>query len=205
VRLVLILADAELELAPASPDGTGPRTFGEVPVLDAFFHRHLVQGMPEGERRGRPDIVHQCLALCQGSALNRRGMLRVFVHTRQDQVIAVGPEARVPPNYVEFLLAMGRLLQGEEVKGFTVSERSFRHLMDEVNADRVVALTPSGEERDLREVLAAPGTVAAVMGAFPCGDYRSPVYELADVRVSLGPELLTVPAVLSEVLAAARR
>jgi len=204
VSLVVVLADAELELRPAG--GTGEAcTFADLPVLDAFFHREAVRGMPDGERRGRPDIVHQCLALCQGSLLNRQGRLRTFVHTRDDRVIAVDPRARVPPNYVEFLLAMGRLLRGEVVEGFSVADGTFRQLIERVAADRVVALTPEGQEMDLSAVLSSPGTTVAVMGAFPCGDYRSPVYELADLQVSLGPELMTVPAVLSEVLAAAPR
>jgi hypothetical protein len=74
-----------------------------IAVLDAYFHQDLVKTLPEGERRGRPDIVHNCLSLCQNSIPNRKGVLRVYVHTRDDKVIEVEPEVDIPPNYIKFL------------------------------------------------------------------------------------------------------
>lgn len=197
--LHLVLAEAELEAVSASD-----RAATNVPILDAYFHRELLAGLPDHERRGRPDIVHQCLSLCQGSRLGRAGMLRTYVHTREDIVIEVSPLARVPPNQVEFFRLMGRLLDGEEAEGFQVSRMTFRSLMERIAAPLTVAMTPDGEDIRLADVIGGRSNVAVVVGAFPCGDYRGPVYEIADVRVSLGRQLLTVPAVVSEVLCAAK-
>ncbi|WP_019178144.1 hypothetical protein [Methanomassiliicoccus luminyensis] len=196
MKLVVVLADAELELAPA---GTG------LPALDAYFHRDLVKSMDDGDRRGRGDIVHSCLLLLQGSELNRQGNLGVFVHTRGGQVIAVEPGAKIAPNYIRFLQQMGSLLAGGKAEGYSLSDRDFKQLIAEIGADLVVAMSPHGRDVPLSEVLRSrpDGTVAVVMGAFPCGDYQSPVYELCDVSVSLGPELLTVPEVVRRVLSAA--
>jgi rRNA pseudouridine-1189 N-methylase Emg1 (Nep1/Mra1 family) len=66
-------------------------------------------------------------------------------------------------------------------------------------------MSPSGEDAPLEAVFrrAGSGTVAVLIGAFPEGDYTSPAYELAEVKVSLGPRLMRVPEVTSMVLRAA--
>jgi rRNA small subunit pseudouridine methyltransferase Nep1 len=173
-----------------------------IAVLDAYFHHDLVKTLPEGSRRGRADIVHNCLSLCQNSIPNRKGVLRVYVHTRGDKVIEVEPGTDIPPNYIKFLNDMGTLLKGGSVPGFSVTSRNFKDLVQEIGADLVVALTPSGQERSLKELFEtrSTGTVLAIIGGFPEGDYKSPVNKVADVLVSLGPRLMRVPEVLSEVL-----
>jgi rRNA small subunit pseudouridine methyltransferase Nep1 len=208
-ELTIVLADAELELTPGAPDvgASLEGSFHAVPVLDAFFHQKLVQGLPSPGRRGRPDIVHMSLSLCQGSALNRQGLLRSFVHTREDRVIAIDPCAHVPPNYVEFLELMAKLLRGQRVDGYALEEKDLAELVRGLHADLVVTLDPDGEEGDIQAVVRArsPASVMAIVGAFPSGDFISPVRELADVHLSLGPELLTVPTVVSEVLSSLHR
>jgi len=197
VNLVIVLVDAELELAP----GPAERC---IPVLDAFCHRDAMRSLPGASRRGRPDIVHSTLLLCQGSELNRQGRLQVYVHTREDKVIEVGRDTDVHPNYVRFLQEMGSLLRGKEVPGYVLSARYLRTLVRGIGADLRVALSPSGDDVPLAQVFegAGGGTVLAMIGAFPEGDFVSSVYELADVKVSLGPELMRVPEVTSRVLRA---
>jgi rRNA pseudouridine-1189 N-methylase Emg1 (Nep1/Mra1 family) len=79
--------------------------------------------------------------------------------------------------------------------------------MDRINVDVVVVMSPEGRLTPLRDLLPATGAeeVAIVIGGFPEGDFKSPVYDLADFKVSLGPELLTISAVGSEVLASIPR
>jgi len=200
VKLVIVLVDAELELAPGGADGP-------MPVLDAFYHKDAMRSLSESSRRGRGDIVHSTLLLCQGSELNRDGDLRVCVHTRDDRVIEVGRETDVHPNYVRFLQDMGPLLHGVPVDGYRLTAKNLRTLMREIDADLAVALSPSGEDVPLDTVFkgAGDGTVVAMIGAFPEGDFTSPVYELADQKVSLGPVLMRVPEVTARVLRAATK
>ena len=200
MKLTMVLADAELELAPVGRE----RGMRELPILDAYFHADIIESMPECERRGRGDIVHNSLQLLQDSALNRRGDLRIFIHTREDKVITVDPQAVIAPNYIKFLDQMGRLLKGEGVDGYFVSDKDIRRLIGELDADLVVAMSPHGGDMPLNEVLVphSDGSVVVIIGAFPAGDYRNPVYELSSVSVSLGPELLTVPEVIRKVLSA---
>ncbi len=173
-----------------------------IPILDAYFHHDLMKSLPEGGRRGRGDIVHNCLSLCQNSIPNRKGILQVFVHTRDDKVIRMEPGTEIPPNYIKFLNDMGALLNGKNVPGYGLSSKTVKDLVQEQNADLVIVMHPQGEERPLKAVFEArsTGTVLVIVGAFPEGDFRSPVLKLSEMTISLGPRLMKGQEVLSEVL-----
>ncbi|MDD1755787.1 MAG: hypothetical protein LUQ39_03000 [Methanomassiliicoccales archaeon] len=213
----LILADAEIERVPPSgPEGSPlPRIYGAedaelggVIVLDSYIHRHLLEGLEGAARRGRPDIAHSFLLLAQGSRACREGRLRCYIHTRGDEVVFVGGAYRPDPNYLSFLLSFGKLIDsgaiGAGEDGLRLErDMDLRTLIGLLKADKIVALTPSGLKHDLSEVLlpSIDEHLAIIIGGFPEGDYQSPVYEMADYKVSLGDELLTVPDVTSRVLA----
>jgi rRNA small subunit pseudouridine methyltransferase Nep1 len=210
VKVIIVLADAELELVPVvkgekDAELEAVQSMHSIPVLDAYFHHDLVASLPERGRRGRADIVHNCLSLCQNSIPNRKGVLKVYVHTRGDKVIEVDPSVDIPPNYIKFLNDMGTLLKGGSVPGYKLTSQTFKDLVHDLGADLVIALTPDGQERPMKEMFEtrSSGTVLAVIGGFPEGDYLSPVYKLADVKISLGPRLMKAPEVVSEVLQSA--
>lgn len=209
MKLIVVLADAELELVPVSDvkfddELEAVQSMHSIPVLDAYFHHDLMMALPEAGRRGRGDIVHNCLSLCQNSIPNRKGILKVYVHTRDDKVISIDPSKEIPPNYIKFLNDMGSLLKGETVPGYSITSKIVKDLVNELNADLVVTLHPQGDERPLKALFESrsTGTVLVIVGAFPEGDYRSPVVKLSEMTISLGPKLMRGPEVLSEVLQA---
>ncbi|KAG5482067.1 hypothetical protein LSCM1_05783 [Leishmania martiniquensis] len=67
----------------------------------------------------RPDVVHQCLLHLQDSALNRAGMLEVFLRTKKQVCIAVDPRLRVPRNVRLFEKMMVSLLFKLKVRAST--------------------------------------------------------------------------------------
>jgi rRNA small subunit pseudouridine methyltransferase Nep1 len=208
VKLIIVLADAELELVPDMGERDAEleavQSMHSIPVLDAYFHHDLMRGLPEAGRRGRGDIVHNFLSLCQNSISNRKGILSVYVHTRDDQVIAVEPGTEIVPNYIQFLNQMGTLLKGGQVDGYSLSHKTVKELIAGLNADVVISMTPNGSLTPLKELMdtRSSGSMVVVIGGFPEGDYKSPVDKIADMRVSLGPKLLTPQDVVSRVLAA---
>ncbi|MGQ9583055.1 MAG: 16S rRNA methyltransferase [Thermoplasmatota archaeon] len=219
--LDLILADAELELVPPAiachpACATHARRRNRRPtetLLDSTLHHPALRALPDGARRGRPDIVHIFLLIALDSILNIEGGLRVTVHTRNDLLMRVRPDTRLPKSQGRFfslmeqLLIKGRVPHGEGEPLMSVEPGSLRSALDAAGAARVVALSPAGRLVEPREYFAGlrGESLACVIGGFPDGDFTSPVRELADDVVSISPHTLKVWTVASEILVSYRR
>ena len=216
--LTLVLADAELEPVPPQLQGhpavrTSAKRRGRSPgaiLLDSSLHHPALKKFPEGERRGRPDIVHLFVLLCLDSVLNAQGQLRTLVHTRNDEVIRIAPETRIPKNYPRFVGLIEDLFQRGAVpedKPLLTLERgvSLAKLLSEFPAPRW-AFSEAGDRINLwTELAALEGDLTAVVGGFPHGDFRSPVAKLCDRIVSIHEEPLRAWTVTSEILVAYRQ
>jgi len=109
--LILVLAESAVETVPeslwthrsvqkhAKLRRKPPRSV----LLDRSYHHAAMKGLEHSEKRGRPDIVHFALLEALGSPLNREGLLEVYVHTIDDNVITVDPETRLPRNCNRFV------------------------------------------------------------------------------------------------------
>ncbi|MCJ7607861.1 MAG: 16S rRNA methyltransferase [Thermoplasmata archaeon] len=214
----LILADAELELVPKEIVHercvlNNSRARGKAPekmILDASHHHPAFGKLPTGDRRGRPDITHFFLLLALDSSINAAGRLKVFVHTRNDHVIAVKPETRLPPNYIRFI---GLIEQLYEQRVVPTRENALLELREGVpletlvkalKPDTVLVMDQDGEESPL------PGAVASlegeriviIIGGFSKGGFRSDINKLGARKISLGPRMVKVWTVASKVLCA---
>jgi len=213
----LILVDAEIEVLPSDAIvGLAPRICNmpeadrlRIRILDSYLHRDLMYSMPDRHRRGRPDIAHAFLALAFNSKHRADGELDVLVHTRDNASIRFARKASVSKDYVNFLGTMTELFEhgtvGKGEERITLQkDRSLPELLESERLDMVIALSPIGRKQDLSALLSGlrGKEIGILIGGFPEGDYRSPVYALADQMVSLGDELLTVPDVTAQVLAA---
>ena len=213
--LTLVLADSELELVPESIAGHGccvshAKKRGKGPrqtLLDSTVHYPALERLEDGNRRGRPDLVHFFLLTALDSIQNLEGALRVVVHTRNGQVIRVRPDTRLPKNQNRFVSLMEQLLlrgqvppQGEPL--MTLEEGTVEGILKGAKAERTIVLSPRGKASDLRRHFSRlrGKDVICVIGGFPDGDFTSPVYEMADEVLSISPHELKVWAVAAEVL-----
>jgi len=210
--LHIVIADAELELVPekiaehpavlsyARRRGRKP---GEV-LLDATYHHSAMKELEEGDRRGRPDIVHFCLINALESILNKEGRLRVYVHTRNDEVIYVKPETRIPRNYNRFVGLMESLFRKGAVPPdlslLRLESKSLEELIAEINPDAIFVMHERGESRrpaDFGRELTGYTNPLVIIGGFPHGDFRSRV---EGRRISLYKKPLMAWTVLNEVV-----
>jgi rRNA small subunit pseudouridine methyltransferase Nep1 len=182
----LILADAELELVPQEIQGhpavvKHAKSRKKRPshlLLDATYHHQAIRSKygPEAERRGRPDIVHFFLMNAQESILNREGRLRVYVHTRNNDVIFINPETRLPKSYPRFVGLMENLFHNGAVPNaeeplMHVERMSLQSLVMGIGNPCIV-LTEKGKREDVGK-LELPNDVTVVVGGFPSGDFLS--------------------------------
>jgi rRNA small subunit pseudouridine methyltransferase Nep1 len=217
--LNLLLADSELELVPREHWShpcvvVNAKKRGKKPsqvLLDSTIHHPLFRDPFEKSRRGRPDIVHQFLLMGLDSLLNVEGGLRLWVHTRNNELIVVSPETRLPKNYARYqglfeeLLVSGAVPSRSKPLLELLPDHDMGKVLNRIGADRTILMHDQGEKLDLLEVFSGMVGEAAlcVIGGFSVGDLMSKVP--CDLRVSLHPDQLKVWTVEMEVLCSYRR
>ncbi len=207
-----MIADSELELVPKSivehPAVVNyARRRGKKPeevILDSSYHHSALKKLEDGDRRGRPDIVHICLLNALESIANKEGKLRVYVHTRNDEVIYIKPETRLPRNYNRFLGLMESLFKNrvvpKDLELLRLEEKTLGELIEEIGPDEVFVMHEEGElikPRDFGKSLAELENPVVIVGGFPHGDFRSPV---EGRKVSLYREPLMAWTVVNEII-----
>ena len=211
-----ILADSELELVPKEIVNercilNNARARGKAPekiLLDASHHHPAFGKLPDSERRGRPDITHFYLMLYINSGLCGEGNLRPFVHTRNNDVIAVNPQTRLPPHYPRFVGLIESLYEQRIVPSKENPLLELRQgvtldtLVNALKPDAVLVMTPEGEQVPLHVKMASikGERIVVIIGGFSKGDFKSDLSKIKHDKISLGTRLQKVWTVTSKVL-----
>lgn len=214
--LVLILAESALETIPkqlwkhpavqkySRLRQKHPRFL----LLDRSFHHSAMKTLRHNMKRGRPDIVHFALLEALGSPLNKENLLQTFVHTIDNQVIAVNPQTRLPRNYSRFQGLIEQLFEAGRVppRGtalLTLEHKTLSQLIREVKPSHVTAFSRIGVRKTLEETilkLASEKQPAILVGGFPHGHFSNSTLKLADEVVCIDPEMLETWTVVSRVV-----
>ena len=210
--LTIIIADAELETIPAEmrDDYSIRKIAGERKkkvdgiILDSnYMHSAIDRYFPgQSNRRGRPDIIHIFLLVAMDSILNRMGNLRVRIHTRNDLVIDISPDTRLPRAYNRFIGLFEKLFaEGEIVvdgkKLLQVQKGTLNAAIDRP-AERVLAMAPDAVIKPIDSVISGPEDMTVIIGGFSEGNYRSNMDQFK--KASIFNEELTIWSVGMEVL-----
>lgn len=212
-----VLADTELELIPPEIVNercvlNNARARAKAPekmLLDASHHHPAFGKLRESDRRGRPDIPHFFLMLCLDSDLSVNGRLRAFVHTRNNDVIAVNPETRLPPNYPRFVGLIETLYEKQVVPSAENALLELRQgvtletLVTALKPDAVIVLDSNGEKTDsfAEKMVEIKGDrVVVIIGGFSKGSFRSDMSKLKPKRYSLGDRMMKVWTVTAKVI-----
>ena len=209
--LHLILADCELETVPkeiarhrviiwhARRRGRRPTEL----LLDSNLHYPAMKGLPDADRRGRPDIVHACLLFAMDTPLNREGLLKIYVHTRHDKLITIDPTARLPRAHnrfvglIEHLFLAGTAPPDKPL--LRLEDASLKKIVSKIKQVKTIAFSERGQKKHWEEFysgVSKDDDVCIIVGGFPHGDFLSDVTKLADELVCIDPELLRAPTVI---------
>ncbi|MCS7130599.1 MAG: 16S rRNA methyltransferase [Archaeoglobaceae archaeon] len=169
-------------------------------LLDDSKHHSAMERLKFREKRGRPDIVHQCLLLLLDSPM--RNNYEIYVHTLGGMIIRVANETRLPRNYNRFVGLMENLFKERIIKD---GEKILLEILDSklselVKGKDVILLSEKGEKFS-PEIL--KGDLAICIGAFAHGDFfKSTLKELGNFKaVSIGKESFSSLYVTSKILA----
>ena len=161
-------------------------------ILDDSKHHSAMKDLDSREKRGRPDIIHQCLL----SALDSRAskFLDIYVHTLDDVIIWINNETRLPRNYNRFIGLMEDLFDKGEIRAgdkvlLKIVDVELEDLFEDV--DGIVVLREEGEkdERYLREYFRTKDRPAVCIGAFPHGDFEE---ETLEVLKDFGADFVSI-------------
>jgi rRNA small subunit pseudouridine methyltransferase Nep1 len=217
--LTLVLAEAEVELMPAELSRhpaviAHARLRRKQPtqiLLDSNYHHAAMNNLPEGRRRGRPDITHLFLLTALESIVNKQGQLNIIVHTRDNAVITVNPETRIMRNYERFLGLMEKLFEKQVVpdeKQPLLSLReniSLTQVIEQAQADVVITFSKDGTSVILPDYFSElkkqkKTHLLCIIGGFPSGQFHTDIKTITTGVLSLYPEMLPAWTVASELL-----
>ena len=213
--LHLILADSELETVPREIASHRvirwwARRRGRLPtelLLDSSLHHPALRRLKDSGRRGRPDIVHQCLLAALDSPLNREGLLRSYVHTRNDRAITLDPSTRIPRAYHRFVGLLEQLfLEGAappEKPLLRIENASLADLIARIKPTKTICFSEHGQKRSFKELFrgfSKADEVCVIVGAFPHGEFLSEVSKLSDELVCIDPEPLHASTIVARAI-----
>ena len=215
--LCLILAEAALELIPqeivthpnivrsAARLGKQPQNI----LLDRSYHHKAMLTLPNHLRRGRPDIIHQTLLIALDTPLNSEGLLQIFIHTCNDQVIHVNPVTRLPRNYerfkglIEQLLLYGKVPKKGACVLMHLEQGSLSSIIRRQKPKAILAFSKFGRfilPQHLYSDFKLDDVILAVVGAFPRGSLSTSLINSATDLIALDKESLTAGTVTSRLI-----
>ena len=165
--------------------------------------------LPEYYKRGRPDLIHITLLSLLESPLNKKGLLRLYVHTVNDIVIFIDPRIRLPKNYNRFVGLMeqlfkeGRVPPGESEKPLMILRNlSLRDLVRKISNKKPIILSEKGEKMRLRDLASylVSNNNPVIIGGFQHGDFSDKTYKLTDKVYSIYEESLPTWIVASHLV-----
>lgn len=206
-HLNIIIGEAALELVPKEiidhpvvvKDAKKRRKKSSEILLDISKHYWAMKSLENYWKRGRPDITHLILLNVLGFPANKRGLIRVYVHTVNDMVITLDPSIRLPRNYnrfvglVEQLFKVGKVPPDSDTPLMIVKSCSLSNLINSIRPSKTVLLTSAGERvhpNDLAKMLVKEDNPAVIIGGFQEGEFSEGNLKLADVKFSIYPETL---------------
>jgi rRNA small subunit pseudouridine methyltransferase Nep1 len=212
--ITLILTESALEAIPsvlrsnqtiirqARARGIKPNNL----LLDVSIHHHLMQGLPDHVRRGRPDIIHITLLSVLGSPLCKEGLMKVYVHTRDDYVIEVDSSTRLPRVYSRFtglisqLIDAGKVPPASDKPLMQINKETMINLVKRVNPSSVTLFTRIGKPATIEETmqdLSKESNPAIMIGGFPHGHVSEDTAKLAGNSISIDKSMLEAWVVAS--------
>jgi rRNA small subunit pseudouridine methyltransferase Nep1 len=167
-----------------------------------------MKNLKESNKKGRPDIVHFALLEALGSPLNKEGLLQVYVHSINNNVITVNPETRLPRNYNRFIGLMEQLFQSGKVPSIgqpllKLEHKTLPKLLHEIKPDYVLAFSRKGLPKTLKEAVSKllhSERPAVIIGGFPHGHFSETTIRLANEVVCIDPEMLETWTLTSRVI-----
>jgi rRNA small subunit pseudouridine methyltransferase Nep1 len=211
VRHTIIFEEASLELVPARYTGHKAcklveARFGVPPrlqILDDNYHHDIIVKLENGEKRGRPDVVHLALLDVTSTPAFVKNLVTPVLHTVNGETIEIKQGVRLPRTLQRFSGVMSKILSGQQSEqerqffDFDPTKTSFKELARSLRLSCVICLSTEGEQKSLKETviqsqLGQKENIGWVIGGFPRGHFSEDVKSEAKEILSISE--LSLPA-----------
>jgi len=216
----LVIADTALETMPIEifqhPSLKKIRDSGKKPteiLLDRTFHHFAIvsSALKENYKRGRPDILHIILLNVLATPLFKKNLVKVFVHTINNQVIKIGDYLRIPKSYSRFEGLVLDLIENKKIvaKDGTLllelsDNLSFSHMIEKkIKPDVVIGFSTTGMFKNFGGVckeLFQFKNPCVIIGGFPRGHFSKDIESCIDNMYSVSDLSLEAHVVVSRLL-----
>ena len=216
----MVIADAALETIPIEifqhPSLKKIRDSGKKPteiLLDRTFHHFAIVSstLRENHKRGRPDILHIMLLNALATPLFKKNLVKVFVHTINNQVIRIGDYLRIPKSYSRFeglaldLIKNKKIVSKDGTLLLELSDNlSFPNMIQKkIKPDFVIGFSTNGIPKtfgDACNELVQFKNPCVVIGGFPSGHFSKDIESCMDKMYSISDLSLEAHVVLSRLL-----
>ena len=212
-KLIIIIAESEIEPIPKSIQHH-PQIKSYVKkknkqasnvLLDASYHHASMKKLQDWSRRGRPDIVHRCVLFALDSWANHEGLLKIYIHTRNDYVITINPKTRLPRQYHRFIGLIEQLLETKQICFsdeilLTYEKKTLKQLLEEQKGEAVL-LWEKGKLISIVDLIESKKgfPLIVVIGGFPHGDFHQ-AHRLIEQKFSIESESYTASYLTAKTL-----
>lgn len=137
-------------------------------LLDNSIHHSAMIKLQNREKRGRPDIVHNCLLHALGSPCNKQGLLSFHVQTIHNRIFQFHPELRISRNYNRFKGLMAKLLMEGSISS------PDKNLISEIK-DPIDAVLKNLKKKDVKILTSHAKLIHHHLAMFPEDTFRNEV------------------------------
>lgn len=211
--LTLIFVETELETIPSSIQNH-PQVIAYAEkrgkpatklILDSTYHHNAMRKVPDWKRRGRPDIIHRNLLLALDSWANQQGLLDIYIHTRNDEIITVNPIVRLPKHYQRFLGLFEQLFEkgsisAEDTTLLSVKKQTLEALLRTLPTHSIL-LSEQGKPTSLIPFFTKNHSAPLVVGigSFPHDDFTTASALFSEI-ISVSSIAFTASTITAKVL-----
>lgn len=212
--LIIILADCGLEVIPKEirnhpsiKKHLNEQNFSSQ-LLDNALHHSAMVKLEKFEKRGRPDIVHNCLLNALGSPLNKNGHLLIYLHTIANKIFKINPDVKITRNYNRFKGLMAKLLIEYEIKVNNLDLISqfrgeLKDLIKSYKNKQIIIFSSKGRfisyHLDLFEKDISKNYIV-IIGGFQKGTFSNEIYSLSKDVISISHYSLDAWNVVNKVI-----
>jgi len=214
VPLIIFLVECGLELIPkqlknhpAIRKNIVKNNFSSL-LLDNAIHHSAMIKLEDKEKRGRPDIIHNCLLQALGSPLNKNGLLSFYIHTTHNRTFKINSEIKITRNYNRFKGLMAKLLidgsiDFEGVPLISEVNQSIKDCIKSIKNNSIKLLTKRGEL--IQQHLSvfkkkSSKNEIIIIGGFQKGFFSHDILELSDNLISISKYSLDASIVVNKII-----